>query len=104
MTILLAISVAVLVYLWLVAKEDIRLAWYQIRSLEKQLSAASELRHDIANSAMKGCPAVKWFRQGPIPPGADAWYWLFRSEGDKLLYSDEATRTARERGKLLLGP
>ena len=70
--------------------------------LNAQLDAALRDKHDIANSAMKGAPAIKWHRPYPIPPNADAWYWLIRSDNKKFLFTDEARKEAEQRARLLL--
>lgn len=73
-----------------------------IDQLREQLSAATEDRHAVANSAMRGCPAVKWARPQPIPEGADAWYWRAMFAGEPHLFTDEAILEARQRASHLL--
>lgn len=73
-----------------------------IDDLRSRLSAATEDRHAVANSAMRGCPAVKWARPQPIPEGSDAWYWRAMFAGEPHLFTDEAIREARQRASHLL--
>ena len=61
-----------------------------------------ERLHAVSDSALRGCPAVKWARPQPVVPGADAWYWRVRVAGEELLLTDEQFRTARQRADHLL--
>lgn len=65
-------------------------------------NAAVEHMHAIANSALRGCPAVKWHRPYPVPAGADAWYWRVMIDGEPHLFTDEARTEARRRANNLL--
>jgi len=107
---------AVLAFLWLDKLVDLAAAERRIVNLQEhvavledtvaalrsQLSASDEIRHSVANSALRGCPAVKWHRAEPVPPGADAWYWRAMFAGEPHLFTDEALREARQRAAHLL--
>lgn len=75
-----------------------------IDDLRARLSAATEDRHAVANSAMRGCPAVKWHRElaAGLPNGADVWYWRVRIAGEELLLTDEQFTIARARADHLI--
>ena len=75
-----------------------------IDGLRARLSAATEDRHSIANSAMRGAPAVKWHRElaAGLPNGADVWYWRIRVAGEDILLTDEQFTVARARADHLI--
>ena len=72
------------------------------RRERKRRIESDEFRHRIANSALRGCPAVKWHRPYPVPAGADAWYWRVMIDGEVHLFTDEARTEARRRANNLL--
>lgn len=103
------LAAAVLAFLWLDGRVDLAVADRRISVLQstiaklrEQLATSDEIRHSVANSALRGCPAVKWHRPYPVPAGADAWYWRAMFAGEPHLFTDEALREARQRAVLLL--
>jgi hypothetical protein len=108
---LIALFVAAVIFsfLWLDTREALAAADRRILQLKAgndilraQLAASDEIRHSVANSALRGCPAVKWHRPYPVPAGADAWYWRAMFAGEPHLFTDEALREARQRAVHLL--
>lgn len=69
--------------------------------LRAQLAAATDDRHDISRSALRGCPLVKWTHPNPAP-ASDRWYWLGRFAGRSALFTAEAVDAAFTRGDLLI--
>jgi hypothetical protein len=84
--------------------EILELKQAQIWQLKRSEQLAIERLHAVSNSALRGCPAVKWQRPQPVPAGADANYWRIRIAGEYLLLTEEQFRAARQRADHLLHP
>jgi hypothetical protein len=112
-TIIITLTIALCVACWFlfdnscdlaVAERNLDARHRVIDDLRARLSAATEDRHAVANSAMRGCPAVKWHRElaAGLPNGADVWYWRIRVAGEDLLLTDEQFTVARARADHLI--
>jgi hypothetical protein len=75
-----------------------------IESLRRQRDDALRRMHDIAGSAMRGSPAVKWTLPQPVPPGAEPFRWRVMIAGEAHLFPDAAVREARRSASFLLPP
>ena len=85
-----------------IAAADLANTRAQLWQARRDAKTAIERLHAVSDSALRGCPAVKWTRGQPLAPGADAWYWRVRVAGEELLLTDEQFRAARQRADHLL--
>lgn len=86
-------------YAALVAREE------ELARVRSDLEESEAYREAVKQSALRGAPVVKWFRdlaQG-LPNGADFWYWKTKIDGRWRLFTDEElNRRPLERAQSLL--
>ena len=88
------ISAALVVAGWFIFDLSCRLAF-----VASKLSDSDRIRHEVAESAMRGAPAV-WFARpaGMDNPAADAGYWRVMIAGAPHDFTTEQVAVAAKRG------
>lgn len=102
MTAILWIAIGLLFATLALAEMAWRRQGARLRDVEMQRDAALSALHATANSALRGCPVVRWSRPYPVPEGQPDHYDRVVIDGETHLFTSEQRREARRLANNLL--